>query len=48
MADYNPSLTPVLNLLGELGERTTVHDLAVSKPGLRLFVRRHEEGAAHA
>ena len=45
---HNPTLTPVLNLLRELGERTTVHDLAISKPGLRLSVHRRPEGAAHA
>jgi len=37
---YNPSLAPVLSLLGELGSRTSVHDLAVSKPGFSLAVRR--------
>jgi oxaloacetate decarboxylase (Na+ extruding) subunit alpha len=37
---YNPSLAPVLALLSELGSRTSVHDLAVSKPGLSLGVRR--------
>ncbi|HEX2074830.1 MAG TPA: biotin carboxyl carrier protein [Geodermatophilus sp.] len=37
---FNPSLAPVLTLLRELGERKTVHDLTVSKPGLRLAVRR--------
>jgi oxaloacetate decarboxylase (Na+ extruding) subunit alpha len=45
---YNPTLTPVLDLLRELGERTTVHDLAVGKPDLRLFVHRRPEEAAHA
>jgi oxaloacetate decarboxylase alpha subunit len=45
---HNPTLTPVLSLLRELGERTTVHDLAISKPGLRLSVHRRPEGAAHA
>jgi oxaloacetate decarboxylase alpha subunit len=44
----NPALTPVLNLLRELGERTTVHDLSVRKPGLRLFVHRRQEDTAHA
>jgi oxaloacetate decarboxylase alpha subunit len=44
----NPTLTPVLNLLRELGGRTTVNDLSVSKPGLRLFVHRRQEGTAHA
>jgi oxaloacetate decarboxylase (Na+ extruding) subunit alpha len=49
---YNPDLTPVLRLLGELGERRSVHDLAVAKPNLRLFVHRHSnrstEGAVRA
>jgi oxaloacetate decarboxylase alpha subunit len=45
---YNPDLTPVLSLLGELGERRTVHDLAVAKPNLRLFVHRRTEGAGRA
>jgi oxaloacetate decarboxylase alpha subunit len=37
---YNPSLTPVLNLLEEVGSRPSVHDLAVSKHGFSLAVRR--------
>ncbi|NYJ06946.1 biotin carboxyl carrier protein [Petropleomorpha daqingensis] len=37
---YNPSLAPVLSLLGELGSRPSVHDLAVTKPGFSLAVRR--------
>jgi oxaloacetate decarboxylase (Na+ extruding) subunit alpha len=37
---YNPSLAPVLSLLGELGSRPSVHDLAVAKPGFSLAVRR--------
>jgi oxaloacetate decarboxylase alpha subunit len=37
---FNPELAPVLTLLGELGSRASVHDLDVSKPGLRLSVRR--------
>src|SRR4051812_25460054 len=36
----NPSLTPVLALLGELGSRPSVHDLALTKPGFALAVRR--------
>ena len=40
---YNPELTSVLHLLGELGERRSVHDLAVAKPNLRLFVHRHRD-----
>jgi oxaloacetate decarboxylase alpha subunit len=36
----NPSLAPVLDLLAELGSRPSVHDLAVSKPGFSLAVRR--------
>ncbi|MGY1617003.1 biotin carboxyl carrier protein [Geodermatophilus sp. SYSU D00691] len=36
----NPSLAPVLALLSELGSRPSVHDLAVSKPGFSLAVRR--------
>ncbi|GAA1262603.1 carboxylase [Pseudonocardia aurantiaca] len=38
---YNPDLAPVLDLLRELGERKTVHDLAVAKPDLRLSAHRH-------
>jgi oxaloacetate decarboxylase alpha subunit len=49
---FNPDLAPVLDLLGELGNRTSVHDLAIAKPNLRLFVHRHEqrgwEGAVRA
>ena len=45
---FNPALAPVLTLLRELGERRTVHDLAVAKPDLRLFVHRRAEGAIHA
>ena len=45
---FNPALAPVLTLLGELGERRTVHDLAVAKPDLRLFVHRRAEGAIRA
>jgi oxaloacetate decarboxylase alpha subunit len=37
---FNPSLAPVLNLLSELGSRPSVHDLAVSRPGFALSVRR--------
>ncbi|WP_448624724.1 biotin carboxyl carrier protein [Geodermatophilus sp. URMC 64] len=37
---YNASLAPVLSLLSGLGSRTSVHDLAVSKPGFSLAVRR--------
>jgi oxaloacetate decarboxylase alpha subunit len=37
---YNPSLSPVLSLLDELGSRPSVHDLAVAKPGFSLAVRR--------
>jgi len=45
---YNPDLIPVLRLLGELGERRSVHDLAVAKPNVRLFVHRRTEGAVRA
>ena len=45
---FNPVLAPVLTLLRELGERTTVHDLAVAKPDLRLSVHRRAEGTARA
>ena len=45
---FNPALAPVLTLLRELGERRTVHDLAVAKPDLRLFVHRRAEGAIRA
>ncbi len=45
---YNPELTSVLHLLGELGARRSVHDLAVAKPNLRLFVHRRGEGAVRA
>ena len=41
---FNPSLTPVLSLLRELGSRSSVHDLAVTTPGLRMSVRRASEG----
>ncbi|NEK59292.1 biotin carboxyl carrier protein [Geodermatophilus sabuli] len=41
---FNPSLAPVLTLLGEVGSRRTVHDLAVATPGLRMTVRRSSEG----
>jgi oxaloacetate decarboxylase alpha subunit len=45
---FNPDLVPVLDLLRELGDRKTVHDLAVTKPGLRLSVRRRQEGPDRA
>jgi pyruvate/oxaloacetate carboxyltransferase len=45
---FNPALAPVLTLLRELGERRTVHDLAVAKADLRLFVHRRAEGAIRA
>jgi oxaloacetate decarboxylase alpha subunit len=45
---YNPALAPVLALLGELGSRPAVHDLAVAKPGLRLAVRRASDGSPRA
>ncbi|MEU2347956.1 biotin carboxyl carrier protein [Modestobacter sp. NPDC049651] len=45
---YQPTLAPVLGLIRELGERTTVHDLAVAKPGLRLSVHRRPEEDARA
>jgi oxaloacetate decarboxylase (Na+ extruding) subunit alpha len=38
----------VLSLLGELGSRPSVHDLAVTKPGFRLSVRRCSEGTLSA
>jgi oxaloacetate decarboxylase (Na+ extruding) subunit alpha len=41
---FNSALAPVLSLLAELGSRPSVHDLAISKPGLRLSVRRSAEG----
>jgi oxaloacetate decarboxylase (Na+ extruding) subunit alpha len=45
---FNPVLAPMLDLLRELGDRKTVHDLAVAKPDLRLFVHRRREGADRA
>jgi oxaloacetate decarboxylase (Na+ extruding) subunit alpha len=45
---FNPALAPVLSLLGELGSRPSVHDLAVTKPGFRLSVRRCSEGTLSA
>jgi oxaloacetate decarboxylase (Na+ extruding) subunit alpha len=45
---FNPALAPVLSLVGELGSRPTVHDLAVAKPGFRLSVRRPAEGTLSA
>jgi oxaloacetate decarboxylase (Na+ extruding) subunit alpha len=42
---FNPELVPVLRLLAELEDRPSVHDLAVAKPDLRLFVHRRREGA---
>ncbi|TQM43766.1 biotin carboxyl carrier protein [Pseudonocardia cypriaca] len=45
---HNPDLAPVLRLLGELGERRSVHDLALAKPNLRLSVHRRREGGARA
>jgi oxaloacetate decarboxylase alpha subunit len=42
---FNPVLAPVLDLLRALGDRKAVHDLAVAKPGLRLFVHRRGGGA---
>jgi oxaloacetate decarboxylase alpha subunit len=45
---YNPRLAPVLSLLGELRDRRSVHDLAVAKPNLRLFVHRRRKGAVRA
>jgi oxaloacetate decarboxylase alpha subunit len=41
---FNPSLAPVLTLLRELGSRSSVHDLAVTTPGLRMSVRRASGG----
>jgi oxaloacetate decarboxylase alpha subunit len=43
---FNPVLAPMLTLLRELGERRTVHDLAVGKPNLRLFVHRRRQDIA--
>lgn len=37
---FNPSLAPVLSLARELGSRPSVHDLAVTKNGLRMSVHR--------
>ncbi|GAA4793527.1 carboxylase [Actinomycetospora chlora] len=37
---HNPELTGVLSLVRELGSRPAVHDLAITKPGMRLSVRR--------
>lgn len=45
---FNPELGPVLTLLDELGSRPSVHDLAVTKPGFRLSVRRSSEGMLSA
>jgi oxaloacetate decarboxylase alpha subunit len=45
---FNPELAPVLTLLGELGSRASVHDLAVSKPGIRLSVRRASPAGARS
>ena len=45
---FNPGLVPVLDLLRELGDRRSVHDLAVTKPGMRLSVHRRGEGADRA
>jgi oxaloacetate decarboxylase alpha subunit len=45
---FNPVMAPVLTLLRELGERKSVHDLAVAKPDLRLFVHRRTDGAVRA
>ena len=45
---FNPELAPVLTLLRELGDRPSVHDLAVTKPGLRLQVHRHSEESLDA
>jgi oxaloacetate decarboxylase (Na+ extruding) subunit alpha len=45
---HNPDLTPLLRLLGELGERRSMRDLAVAKPNVRLFVHRRTEGAVRA
>jgi oxaloacetate decarboxylase (Na+ extruding) subunit alpha len=43
---FNPGLSPVLTLLRELGQRRTVHDLAVGKGDLRLSVSRRAEDTA--
>jgi oxaloacetate decarboxylase (Na+ extruding) subunit alpha len=43
---FNPGLAPVLTLLRELGQRRTVHDLAVGKGDLRLSVSRRAEDTA--
>jgi oxaloacetate decarboxylase alpha subunit len=45
---FNPDVAPVLRLLRELGDRRTVHDLAIAKPNLRLSVHRRTEGANRA
>jgi oxaloacetate decarboxylase alpha subunit len=45
---FNPELAPVLTLLRELGDRPSVHDLAVTKPGLRLQVHRRSEESLDA
>jgi oxaloacetate decarboxylase alpha subunit len=44
-AHHNPELTGVLGLLRELGSRPAVHDLAITKPGLRVAVHRRAPGA---
>jgi oxaloacetate decarboxylase alpha subunit len=41
---FNAELAPVLAMLGELGSRPSVHDLAITKPGLRLSVHRTTKG----
>jgi oxaloacetate decarboxylase alpha subunit len=42
---FNPELAGVLGMLGELGSRPSVHDLAITKPGLRLSVHRSAKGS---
>ncbi|WP_433781220.1 biotin carboxyl carrier protein [Actinomycetospora sp. CA-101289] len=41
---HQPALTPVLDLVRAVGERSSVHDLAVTKGDLRLSVHRRGAG----
>jgi len=43
---YNPTVSPVLDLIRKLSERSDLDYIAIAKPGVRLELRRHTAGAA--
>jgi oxaloacetate decarboxylase alpha subunit len=43
---YNPTVSPVLDLIRKLSERSDLEYIAIDKPGMRLELRRHRACAA--